>query len=147
VAGPGATVQDCSEAVFKRFPLVMALIALTTFVLLVRAFRSLLLPLKAVLLNVVSVAATFGFVVLFWQYGLGSERVFDIAATGAVTFWLPVLIFAFLFGLSMDDEVFILSWWLPSWLARPLRVEPSPRRREPVHVPGQRTAEQGLPVA
>jgi len=140
-------VQDCSEAVFKRFPLVMALIALTTFVLLVRAFRSLLLPLKAVLLNVVSVAATFGFVVLFWQYGLGSERVFDIAATGAVTFWLPVLIFAFLFGLSMDDEVFILSWWLPSWLARPLRVEPSPRRREPVHVPGQRTAEQGLPVA
>ena len=140
-------MQDCSEAVFKRFPLVMALIALTTFVLLVRAFRSLLLPLKAVLLNVVSVAATFGFVVLFWQYGLGSERVFDIAATGAVTFWLPVLIFAFLFGLSMDDEVFILSWWLPSWLARPLRVEPSPRRREPVHVPGQRTAEQGLPVA
>jgi RND superfamily putative drug exporter len=67
VAGPGATVLDYSEAVFKRFPLVMALIALATFLLLVRAFRSLLLPLKAVLLNVLSVAATFGFVVLFWQ--------------------------------------------------------------------------------
>ncbi len=230
VAGPGATVLDYYDAVFKRFPLVMALIALTTFVLLVRAFRSLLLPLKAVLLNVLSVAATFGFVVVFWQYGFGSELVFDIAETGAVTFWLPVLIFAFLFGLSMDYEVFILSrmreeydksgstrvavveglgrtgrlvtcaalilflafialasapgtdikvlatalgvgilidativralscrrwssllgewnWWLPAWLARPLRVEPSPRRREPVDVPGQRTAEQRQPVA
>ncbi|MBW3641101.1 MAG: MMPL family transporter, partial [Actinobacteria bacterium] len=101
VAGPGATVLDYSDAVFKRFPLVMALIALVTFLLLVRAFRSLLLPLKAVLLNVLSVAATFGFVVLFWQKGYGSEAVFDVTATGAVTFWLPVLIFAFLFGLSM----------------------------------------------
>ncbi len=72
VAGPGATVLDYSNAVFKRFPLVMGLIALVTFLLLVRAFRSLLLPLKAVLLNVVSVAATFGFVVLFWQRGNGS---------------------------------------------------------------------------
>ena len=109
VAGPGATVLDYSDAVFGRFPLVMALIALTTFLLLVRTFRSLLLPLKAVLLNVLSVAATFGFVVLFWQQGLGSEQVFGIAETGAVTFWLPVLIFAFLFGLSMDYEVFILT--------------------------------------
>jgi putative drug exporter of the RND superfamily len=109
VAGPGATVLDYDDAVFGAFPWVIALIALTTFLLLVRAFRSLLLPLKAVLLNVVSVAATFGFVVLFWQYGWGSEAVFGIEATGAVTFWLPVLIFAFLFGLSMDYEVFILS--------------------------------------
>jgi RND superfamily putative drug exporter len=109
VAGPGATVLDYSKAVFNRFPLVMALIALTTFILLVRAFRSLLLPLKAVILNVVSVAATFGFVVLFWQQGHGSDVFFNTPATGAVTFWLPVLIFAFLFGLSMDYEVFILS--------------------------------------
>jgi putative drug exporter of the RND superfamily len=224
VAGVGATVLDYSDAVFGRFPVVMALIALTTFLLLVRTFRSLLLPLKAVLLNVLSVAATFGFVVLFWQLGYGSEAVFGIEATGAVTFWLPVLIFAFLFGLSMDYEVFILArmreefdrtgstrtavveglgrtgrlvtcaalilfwafialasapgtdikvmatalgvgilidativrallvpalvsllgswnWWLPAWLARPLLVEPSPRRLEPVQVPGQRTEE------
>ncbi len=221
VAGPGATVLDYTEAVFKKFPLVILLISIATYLLLVRAFRSLLLPLKAVLLNVVSVAATFGFVVLFWQQGKGSELLFDISATGAVTFWLPVLIFAFLFGLSMDYEVFILArmreeydkvgstrtavieglgrtgrlvtcaalilflafialasapgtdikvlatalgvgilidativrallvpalvsllgewnWWLPTWLAKPLRVEPSPRRTEPVHVPGQR---------
>ncbi len=109
VAGPGATVLDYDEAVFGTFPLVMALVALTTFLLLVRTFRSLLLPLKAVVLNVLSVAATFGFVVLFWQHGFGSEAVFDVAATGAVPFWMPVLIFAFLFGLSMDYEVFILA--------------------------------------
>ncbi|MDT7573512.1 MAG: putative drug exporter of the superfamily [Actinomycetota bacterium] len=109
VAGTGATVRDYTEAVFKRFPLVMALIAFVTFLLLVRAFRSLLLPLKAVVLNVLSVAATFGFVVWFWQHGHGSEAVFDIVPTGAITFWVPVVIFGFLFGLSMDYEVFILS--------------------------------------
>jgi putative drug exporter of the RND superfamily len=68
-----------------------------------------LLPLKAVLLNLVSVAAVFGVTVFFWQEGNGSEAVFGIAGTGAITFWLPVLIFAFLFGLSMDYEVFILA--------------------------------------
>ena len=57
----------------------------------------------------ISVAATFGATVLFWQDGHGSDAIFGIAPTGAVTFWLPVLIFAFLFGLSMDYEVFILS--------------------------------------
>jgi RND superfamily putative drug exporter len=109
VAGLGANVRDYTDAVFKRFPLVMTLIAFVTFLLLVRAFRSLLLPLKAVVLNVLSVAATFGFVVWFWQHGHGSEQVFGIAGTSAITFWVPVVIFAFLFGLSMDYEVFILS--------------------------------------
>ncbi len=109
VTGPGATVEDYGSAVYDRFPLVLALIALVTFVLLVRTFRSLLLPLKAVLLNLVSLAAVFGTVVLFWQQGHGSEAVFGVSGTGAITFWLPVLIFAFLFGLSMDYEVFILA--------------------------------------
>ena len=74
-----------------------------------RTFRSLLLPLKAVVLNLVSLAAVFGSVVFFWQEGHGSDAVFGVAATGAITFWLPVVIFAFLFGLSMDYEVFILA--------------------------------------
>jgi RND superfamily putative drug exporter len=102
-------VQDYFRAVYKNFPYVLALIAAITYILLVRAFRSLLLPLKAVLLNLVSVAAVFGAVVFFWQDGHGSEAIFGISATGAVAFWLPVLIFAFLFGLSMDYEVFILT--------------------------------------
>jgi RND superfamily putative drug exporter len=57
----------------------------------------------------VSLAAVFGAVVFFWQHGHGSDAVFSVSATGAITFWLPVLIFAFLFGLSMDYEVFILA--------------------------------------
>ena len=109
VAGEGATVLDYGRAVYANFPYVLALIALVTFVLLVRTFRSLLLPVKAVLLNLVSVSAVFGVATWFWQEGNGSEAVFGISATGAMTFWLPVTIFAFLFGLSMDYEVFILA--------------------------------------
>ncbi len=109
IAGTGASVLDYVHAVYDRFPWIMGLIAFVTFILLVRTFRSILLPIKAVLLNIASVAATFGATVLFWQEGMGSEAVFDIQETGAVTFWLPVLIFAFLFGLSMDYEVFILA--------------------------------------
>jgi RND superfamily putative drug exporter len=109
IAGVGATVLDYINAVYKKFPYSLGLIALVTFFLLVRTFRSIVLPIKAVLLNVISVAATFGATVLFWQDGHGSQQIFGIAPTGAVTFWLPVLIFAFLFGLSMDYEVFILA--------------------------------------
>jgi RND superfamily putative drug exporter len=109
VTGPGATVQDYFGAVYDNFPYVLLLIAAITFVLLVRTFRSLLLPLKAVLLNLLSLAAVFGAVVFFWQEGHGSDAVFGVSPTGAITFWLPVLIFAFLFGLSMDYEVFILA--------------------------------------
>ncbi|WP_332662798.1 MMPL family transporter [Aeromicrobium sp.] len=109
VTGAGATVQDYFSAVYDRFPYVLALIAFITFVLLVRTFRSLLLPIKAVILNLLSMAAVFGSVVFFWQMGHGSEAIFDVSPTGAITFWLPVLIFGFLFGLSMDYEVFILA--------------------------------------
>jgi RND superfamily putative drug exporter len=109
IAGIGPTVLDYINAVYKKFPYSLGLIAFVTFVLLVRTFRSIVLPIKAVLLNIVSVSATFGATVLFWQEGHGSEQIFGIAPTGAVTFWLPVLIFAFLFGLSMDYEVFILA--------------------------------------
>lgn len=109
VTGAGATVQDYFSAVYDRFPYVLALIAFITFVLLVRTFRSLLLPIKAVILNLISMAAVFGSVVFFWQMGHGSGAIFDVSPTGAITFWLPVLIFGFLFGLSMDYEVFILA--------------------------------------
>ncbi|HCF99416.1 MAG TPA: MMPL family transporter, partial [Chloroflexi bacterium] len=85
------------------------LIAVITFLLLARAFRSLLLPLKAVILNIVSVAAAWGVLVLVWQYGFGSQAIWGIQSTGAITFWIPLMVFAFLFGLSMDYEVFILS--------------------------------------
>ncbi len=109
VAGLGTAQVDFLHAVYGNFPLVLAIIAVLTFVLLARAFRSLLLPLKAVVLNLVSLTGVYGLMVLFWQEGHGSEALFGIAATGAVTFWVPMMVFAFLFGLSMDYEVFILS--------------------------------------
>ena len=109
ITGAGANVEDYGSAVYDNFPYVLALISLITFLLLVRTFRSILLPLKAVVLNLVSLAAVFGVVVFFWQDGNGSGALFDVSAVGAITFWVPVVIFAFLFGLSMDYEVFILA--------------------------------------
>jgi RND superfamily putative drug exporter len=109
VTGFGAEVEDYFNAVYNKLPYVLVLIALITFLLLVRTFRSVLLPLKAVVLNLISMAAVFGLVVFFWQEGHGAGALFNVTATGAINFWLPVVIFAFLFGLSMDYEVFILS--------------------------------------
>jgi RND superfamily putative drug exporter len=109
VGGIGAQNKDFIEAVYGNFPLMIALIALITFVLLARAFRSLLLPLKAVILNVISVAAAWGVLELVWQAGHGSNLIWGISATGSITSWIPLMVFAFLFGLSMDYEVFILA--------------------------------------
>ncbi len=109
VAGSGASMIDFSHDVYGSFPLMLALIALATFVLLARAFRSLLLPLKAVVMNLASLAAAYGVMTWIWQHGHGSHAIWGIPATGAITMWVPVMVFAFLFGLSMDYEVFILA--------------------------------------
>jgi RND superfamily putative drug exporter len=109
VGGEPASNADFIDSVYGSFPLMIALIAITTFILLARAFRSLLLPAKAILLNVLSVGAAWGVMVLVWQKGYGSELVWGIPATGSIPSWLPLMAFAFLFGLSMDYEVFILS--------------------------------------
>ncbi len=109
VGGTGPLNADFIDAVYGSFPLMIALIALLTFILLARAFRSLLLPLKAVILNVLSVGAAWGIMTLVWQAGHGSEELFGIAATGSIASWIPLMVFAFLYGLSMDYEVFILA--------------------------------------
>jgi RND superfamily putative drug exporter len=109
VGGQPASNEDFVDAVYGSFPLMIALIAVITFVLLARAFRSLLLPLKAILLNVLSVGAAWGVLVLVWQQGHGSDAIWGIDPTGSIPSWLPLMVFAFLFGLSMDYEVFILA--------------------------------------
>ena len=109
LGGLAAQNHDFIEAVYGNFPLMIALIAVITFVLLARAFRSLLLPLKAVILNVISVGAAWGVLELVWQAGHGSNAIWGITATGSITSWIPLMVFAFLFGLSMDYEVFILA--------------------------------------
>jgi RND superfamily putative drug exporter len=109
VGGLVSQNEDFIDAVYGNFPLMIGLIAVITFILLARAFRSLVLPLKAVILNIVSVAAAWGVLQFVWQTGHGSDEIFGIAPTGAITAWIPLMVFAFLFGLSMDYEVFILA--------------------------------------
>ena len=109
IGGQAAQSADFVEAVYGNFPLTVLLIAGLTFVLLARAFRSLILPLKAVLLNLLSVAAAWGVMVLVWQHGLGSEAIWGIQATRSIPVEIPIVVFAFLFGVSMDYHVFIVS--------------------------------------
>jgi RND superfamily putative drug exporter len=94
--------------VYGNFPYVLAFVLVLTLILLARAFRSIVLPIKAALLNLVSLGAAFGIVVFVFQWGHGSS-LWNITATHAITAWIPLMIFAFLFGLSMDYEVFMLT--------------------------------------
>ena len=107
--GEAAQSADFLDAVYGNFPLVIALISALTFLLLARAFRSLVLPLKAVVLNLLSVGAAWGLMVLVWQHGFGSEAIWGIGATGSINVEMPIVVFAFLFGISMDYQVFIIS--------------------------------------
>ncbi|QWC84675.1 MMPL family transporter [Nocardioidaceae bacterium] len=109
VGGSPAEDVDYIAAVYDNAVWVVLGVAIVTFLLLARALKSLWLPIKALALNVISLAAAYGLTVLIWQHGIGSELLFGQSATGAVTIWVPVAAFAFLFGLSMDYEVFLLS--------------------------------------
>jgi RND superfamily putative drug exporter len=108
LAGVPAVDRDFVHAVYGNFPYLLAFVLVLTLILLARAFRSIVLPIKAVLLNLASLAATFGIVVFIFQEGHGSS-LWNITATQAITAWIPLMIFAFLYGLSMDYEVFMLS--------------------------------------
>jgi RND superfamily putative drug exporter len=108
LTGVTAVGRDFLHALFGTFPYVVLLVLLLTLVLLTRAFRSIVLAIKAVVLNLFSLAAAFGIVVFVFQEGHGS-RLWDVGATGAITAYVPLMIFAFLFGLSMDYEVFMLA--------------------------------------
>jgi RND superfamily putative drug exporter len=111
--GPAQGVDFLSRA-YGAFPwLVLAVLALT-YLLLMRAFRSLLLPLKAVILNLLSVAASYGALVLVFRYGVGQE-VFGFYQFPQVEGWIPIFLFAMIFGLSMDYEVFLVSRMRESW--------------------------------
>ena len=109
VGGSGALAIDATASLYGSFPLMLAAVAVITFVLLARAFRSLLLAFKAILLNLLSIGAAYGVLVLVWQEGHGSEAIWGVPATGAIAMWVPLMAFAFLYGLSMDYEVFLLA--------------------------------------
>lgn len=107
----GSTTQtlDYIDAAYSAFPVMLALIALVTLVLLARAFRSLLLPVKAIVVNLLSLAAVLGTLVLVWQWGFGTEALFGLQTTATLGTFIPITLFAFLYGPSMDYEVFLLS--------------------------------------
>jgi putative drug exporter of the RND superfamily len=109
LGGVAAEDQDFVHAVYGNFAYVLLFVVLLTYVLLARAFRSLVLPLKAVVLNLVSLGAAYGIVVFIFQWGHGAEAIWNVPATNSIIPWIPLMIFAFLYGLSMDYEVFMLT--------------------------------------
>jgi putative drug exporter of the RND superfamily len=108
VAGPSAQLLDSKASLFGRLPLAVAVIAVVTFVLLFLLFGSVVVPVKALVLNVLSLSATFGAMVWVFQDG-NLSGVLDFTPTGTIDTTTPILMFCIAFGLSMDYEVFLLS--------------------------------------
>ncbi len=108
VTGQGAQLVDINASLFDRLPLALAVIGAITVVLLFMMFGSLVIPLKAIVLNLLSLSATFGAMVWIFQEGHLSG-VLDFTATGGLAAAMPILMFCVAFGLSMDYEVFLLS--------------------------------------
>jgi RND superfamily putative drug exporter len=109
LGGTAAEDLDFVHAVYGNFPYVLLFVIVLTYILLARAFRSLVLALKAVVLNLISLGAAYGIVVFIFQWGHGSEAIWHVPSTNAIIPWIPLMIFAFLYGLSMDYEVFMLT--------------------------------------
>jgi RND superfamily putative drug exporter len=108
VTGPSAELVDSKDSLFARLPIALGLVALATFVLLFLMFGSILVPIKALILNVLSLSATFGALVWIFQDG-NLSGVLDFTPTGTLPASIPLLLFCIAFGLSMDYEVFLLS--------------------------------------
>ncbi|MFQ6044801.1 MAG: MMPL family transporter [Gemmatimonadales bacterium] len=109
VGGFAASSVDLQDELLSIFPLVIALVLITTFLMLAVAFRSVLVPLKAVLMNCLSVIGTSGLTVLVFQEGVGARALRLDGPTEAIHVVVPVLVFAVVFGLSMDYGVFLLA--------------------------------------
>jgi putative drug exporter of the RND superfamily len=113
--GPAFGV-DFLDMTYGAFPWLVLAVLLLTYFLLVRAFRSLLLPLKAIILNLLSIGAAYGILVLTFKLGAGEP--FGLTQFDQIEGWIPVFLFAMLFGLSMDYEVFLVSRMREEWDAR-----------------------------
>ena len=109
LGGVAAEDRDFVHAVYGNFPYVLLFVVILTYILLARAFRSLVLPLKSVILNLVSLGAAYGIIVFIFQWGHGAQAIWNVPATNSIIPWIPLMIFAFLYGLSMDYEVFMLT--------------------------------------
>jgi RND superfamily putative drug exporter len=108
VGGQTAVGVDLADTVGQRLPYMFLAILLLSFVLLMLVFRSLLVPLKAVIMNLLSIGAAYGVIVAIFQWGWFKDVV-GIGKEGPIEAWVPMMLFAIVFGLSMDYEVFLLS--------------------------------------
>ena len=108
VTGITAGTEDFNDVTNSHLPYVFAFVLGVAFLLLLVTFRSIVIPIKAIALNLLSVGAAYGVLVLVFQEGWG-ESLLDFESTGAITSWLPLFLFVVLFGLSMDYHVFILT--------------------------------------
>jgi uncharacterized membrane protein YdfJ with MMPL/SSD domain len=108
VSGDAASSEDFASQLTSRLPLIFAFVLGLAFLLMLVTFRSIVIPIKAIILNLLSVGAAYGVLVLVFQKG-NLESVLDFTSNGGVTNWLPLFLFVVLFGLSMDYHVFILS--------------------------------------
>jgi RND superfamily putative drug exporter len=108
VGGVTAASTDFAEFLGRRLPLLLGVVLLLSFLLLMAVFRSVLVPLKAVVMNLLSIGAAYGVIVAIFQWGWASN-VIGVAKPGPIDAWIPMFLFAIVFGLSMDYEVFLLS--------------------------------------
>jgi RND superfamily putative drug exporter len=108
VTGTTALDKDWEAKMTKTAPLVFAFVLVFAFLILLASFRSIVVALKAIVLNLLSVGAAYGILVAVFQWGWG-ESLLDFQSNGGITPWLPMFLFVILFGLSMDYHVFILS--------------------------------------
>ena len=116
VGGETAAGVDTASYLAARLPWVIGIVIFLAFILLTVAFRSILVPLKAALMNVLSIGAAYGVIVAVYQWGWLSP-VFDVSRPGPIDPWIPLMMFAIVFGLSMDYEVFLVSRIQERWLA------------------------------
>jgi RND superfamily putative drug exporter len=108
VSGATASSADANALLKHSWPIVFGFVLTFAFLLLLVSFRSIVIAVKAIVLNLLSVGAAYGVLVAVFQYGWG-ENILDFQSNGGIAFWLPIFMFVILFGLSMDYHVFILS--------------------------------------
>jgi RND superfamily putative drug exporter len=114
LGGLSAQIVDITDESLHKLPVVVGLVVALSFVLLALVFRSIAIPIKAILMNVLGITAAYGLLVVVFQEGAGA-RLFDFQVTGTTQVYLPLLTFAVLFGLSMDYEVFLLGRIKEEW--------------------------------
>jgi RND superfamily putative drug exporter len=116
VAGGGpASGNDFLDLTYSAFPWLVLGVLVLTYFLLLRAFRSIVLPLKAIVLNLLSIGAAYGLLVIFFKFGVSDA--FGLISFDQIEGWIPIFVFAMVFGLSMDYEVFLVSRMREEWEA------------------------------